>query len=54
MIGTDRAEIRRVVPAPVDEVFRWWTEPRLLERWLSPVGTVEATSTCASAAGCES
>jgi len=42
VIGTDRAEISRVVPAPVDEVFRWWTEPRLLERWMSPVGTVEA------------
>jgi uncharacterized protein YndB with AHSA1/START domain len=42
VIGTDRAEIRRVVAAPVAEVFRWWTEPRLLERWMSPAGTVEA------------
>ena len=42
MIGTDRVEVRRLVAAPVAEVFRWWSEPLLLERWMSPVGTVEA------------
>ncbi|HEV2139810.1 MAG TPA: SRPBCC domain-containing protein [Candidatus Dormibacteraeota bacterium] len=42
MIGTDRIEVRRLVAAPVAEVFRWWSEPALLERWMSPIGTVEA------------
>jgi uncharacterized protein YndB with AHSA1/START domain len=42
VIETDRVEIRRVLPAAIEEVFRWWTEPALLERWMSPVGTVEA------------
>ena len=42
MIGTERVEVTRVVSAPIDEVFRWWTEPHLLERWMSPVGTVVA------------
>jgi uncharacterized protein YndB with AHSA1/START domain len=35
-------EVSRVLPAPVDEVFRWWTEPELLSRWMSPVGSVDA------------
>ncbi|MEP6753731.1 MAG: SRPBCC domain-containing protein [Candidatus Dormiibacterota bacterium] len=42
MIETNQVEVRRVLPAPVDEVFRWWTEPALLRRWMSPVGEVEA------------
>lgn len=42
MIGTESIEVRRVLPAPIDEVFRWWTEPELLARWMSPVGQVEA------------
>lgn len=42
MIETEPVEITRVVSAPIAEVFRWWTEPQLLERWMSPVGTVEA------------
>jgi uncharacterized protein YndB with AHSA1/START domain len=42
MIGTERVEVRRRLPAPIDEVFRWWTDPRLLERWMTPVGEVEA------------
>jgi uncharacterized protein YndB with AHSA1/START domain len=35
-------EIRRRLPAPVAEVFRWWTEPDRLQEWMSPIGTVEA------------
>jgi uncharacterized protein YndB with AHSA1/START domain len=35
-------DIRRTLPAPIDEVFRWWTQPELLERWMSPSGSVEA------------
>jgi uncharacterized protein YndB with AHSA1/START domain len=35
-------EIRRTLSAPIDEVFRWWTQPDLLERWMSPSGSVEA------------
>ena len=42
MIGTESIEIQRVLSAPIDEVFRWWTEPQLLTRWMSPVGQVEA------------
>ena len=42
MIGTEQVEVTRMVPAPVAEVFRWWTEPALIEQWMTPVGTVEA------------
>lgn len=35
-------EILRVLPAPIEETFRWFTEPELLERWMSPAGAVEA------------
>jgi uncharacterized protein YndB with AHSA1/START domain len=35
-------EIRRRLPAPVAEVFRWWTEADRLREWMSPIGTVEA------------
>ena len=42
MIGADAVEIRRRLPAPVDDVFRWWTDPERLQEWMSPVGTVEA------------
>lgn len=36
-------EIRRRLSAPIAEVFRWWTDPQLLERWMTPVGEVDAT-----------
>jgi len=42
MIDTRVIEIRRRLPAPIAEVFRWWTEPELLREWMTPVGTVEA------------
>ena len=42
MIGTESIEVRRVLPAPIDEVFRWWTEAEMLARWMSPVGHVGA------------
>lgn len=35
-------DIRRRLAAPIDVVFRWWTEPERLRSWMSPVGTVEA------------
>jgi uncharacterized protein YndB with AHSA1/START domain len=35
-------EIQRRLPAPVTEVFSWWTEPERLREWMSPIGTVEA------------
>lgn len=35
-------EIRRRLPAPVAEVFRWWTEADRLREWMSPIGNVEA------------
>ena len=38
----EAVEIVRRVPAAIDEVFRWWTEPDRLREWMSPSGTVEA------------
>jgi uncharacterized protein YndB with AHSA1/START domain len=35
-------EIRRRLPAPISDVFRWWTDAERLAEWMSPVGTVEA------------
>lgn len=42
MIDAGAIEIRRRLPASIDEVFRWWTDPELLQEWMTPVGTVEA------------
>lgn len=35
-------EIRRVLPGSPEEVFRAFTDPGLMARWMSPVGTAEA------------
>ena len=43
MSGPGRIEIRRRLPAPVAEVFRWWIEPDRLRQWMAPMGTVEAS-----------
>jgi uncharacterized protein YndB with AHSA1/START domain len=40
--GPGVIEIPRRLPAPVAEVFRWWTEADRLREWMSPIGTVEA------------
>jgi uncharacterized protein YndB with AHSA1/START domain len=40
--GPGEFEIERRLPAPIDEVFRWWTDPDRLSAWMSPVGTAEA------------
>lgn len=42
MSGSGVVEIRRRLPAPVSEVFRWWTEADRLQEWMSPAGSVEA------------
>lgn len=42
MIDAGVVEIHRRLPAPIGEVFRWWTDPELLCEWMTPVGTVEA------------
>ena len=42
MSGAGQIEIRRTLPEPIAEVFRWWTDPELLQEWMSPVGTVDA------------
>ena len=42
MSGPETIEIRRRLPAPIAEVFRWWTEPDRLREWMSPTGSVEA------------
>ncbi|MEO6797913.1 MAG: SRPBCC family protein [Candidatus Dormibacter sp.] len=42
MIGAHVVDIRRRLPAPASEVFRWWTDPERLREWITPVGTVEA------------
>ena len=42
MIDPQATEIHHRPPAPIGEVFRWWTEPDLLKEWMTPIGTVEA------------
>jgi uncharacterized protein YndB with AHSA1/START domain len=42
MIDAGVIEIRRRLPAPISEVFRWWTDADLLRQWMTPIGTVEA------------
>jgi uncharacterized protein YndB with AHSA1/START domain len=42
MSGPGVIEIRRRLPAPPAEVFKWWTEADRLREWMSPVGRVEA------------
>ncbi len=42
MSGAGEIEIRRSLPAPITEIFRWWTDPNLLRHWMSPIGTVDA------------
>ena len=36
-------EINRLLPAPIAEVFDWWTQAEKLREWMSPVGVAEAT-----------
>jgi uncharacterized protein YndB with AHSA1/START domain len=40
-MSTLAVEIRRTLPAPIDEVFRWWTEPALMREWMTPVGSCD-------------
>jgi uncharacterized protein YndB with AHSA1/START domain len=35
-------EVRRILPGPPGEVFRAFTDPELMARWMSPVGIAEA------------
>ena len=42
MSGPGFLEVERRLPAPIAEVFRWWTDPQLLARWMTPVGTASA------------
>ena len=42
MSGSGDVDVRRRLPAPVNEVFAWWTEADRLQEWMSPVGEVEA------------
>ena len=43
MSGLAFVEMKRRLPASTTEVFRWWTEPELLARWMTPVGSATAT-----------
>jgi uncharacterized protein YndB with AHSA1/START domain len=36
-------EVTKRLSAPVAEVFRWWTEAALVEKWMAPIGDVRAT-----------
>lgn len=38
----DQVRIERVLPAPIDEVFKAWTDPARMAKWLSPAGHAEA------------
>ena len=40
---SEAVEVRRVLPAAPRDVFRAWTDPDLLARWMTPVGEAEAT-----------
>jgi uncharacterized protein YndB with AHSA1/START domain len=40
--GQREIEVRRRLPAPIGEVFSWWTEPERLGEWMSPVGIAQA------------
>jgi uncharacterized protein YndB with AHSA1/START domain len=42
LTGLGELEIERRLPAPIEEVFRWWTDPDRLSAWMSPVGRAEA------------
>jgi uncharacterized protein YndB with AHSA1/START domain len=41
--GPGVVEIRRRIPAPIAEVFDWWTQSEKLEQWMSPVGIATAS-----------
>lgn len=41
MSGPGVVEIRRRLPAPIAEVFDWWTQAEKLRQWMSPVGIAE-------------
>ena len=41
-MSTGQIEVRRRLPAPVAEIFSWWTDPDKLAQWMSPVGVAEA------------
>ncbi|HEV2218163.1 MAG TPA: SRPBCC domain-containing protein [Candidatus Dormibacteraeota bacterium] len=36
-------EVTRRLAAPIDEVFRWWTESELVGKWMAPIGDVRAS-----------
>ena len=36
--GAGTLEVRRLLPASVEEVFAAWSDPGVMGRWLSPVG----------------
>jgi uncharacterized protein YndB with AHSA1/START domain len=42
MSGQGQVVVERRISAPAAEVFRWWTDPQCMGRWMSPVGTAEA------------
>lgn len=33
--------VERTLPAPIDEVYAAWTDPKFMGTWLSPTGTAE-------------
>lgn len=39
--GPARVRLEREFEAPIQEVFAAWTDPRSMERWLSPAGHAE-------------
>jgi uncharacterized protein YndB with AHSA1/START domain len=36
-----RFRIERVIPASIEDVFAAWTEPKTMDKWLSPTGQAE-------------
>ncbi len=41
MSDPDAIEINRLLPAPINEVFDWWTQADKMSEWMSPVGNAE-------------
>ena len=43
LVRGEAVEIHRMLPAAPADVFRAWTDPEMLARWMTPVGEAEAS-----------
>ena len=40
-MADQQVRLERVIPASVEDVYRAWTDPRIMAQWFSPVGYAE-------------